>query len=116
MLGNYDISTQTFSQENKRITLNIGGKVFEVFSSTLKRFPDSRLAKLNEKSEAFCFDGGEYFFDRNPVVFEAILEAYRTGELHIPRDICGSLVKRELEFWEISPSYLSPCCWKTYYR
>ena len=111
-----NMNTQTFPPKSCRVTLNVGGKVFVVLKGTLKRFPDSRLAKLNEKSESFCADLGGYFFDRNPVVFESILEAYRTGELHVPRDVCGSVMKRELEFWEISPAYLSPCCWKAFYR
>ena len=111
-----DIMTQTQSPKNKRITFNVGGKLFEVYSGTLKRFPDSKLAKLTEKSDSFDCDIGEHFFDRNPTVFEAVLEACRTGELHIPRELCGPMVKRELEFWEISPAYLSPCCWKIFYR
>ena len=101
---------------DKRIQLNVGGKVFECYSNTLKRFPESILANLDEKSKAFHSESNGYFFDRNPVVFDAILEACRTGELHMPRDICNSTLQRELEFWNISPSYLSPCCWKSFYR
>ena len=106
----------TVSPTSKRMKFNVGGKIFEVFANTLARYPDSRLAKLNEESESFYSGTGEYFFDRNPVIFEAVLEAYRSGELHIPREYCSSIVKRELEFWEISPTVLSPCCWKTFYR
>ena len=111
-----NMAAQTLPPKFENVTLNVGGKVFVVLKSTLNRYPDSRLAKLNEQSDSFCAEIGGHFFDRNPVVFESILETYRTGELHVPRDICGSLMKRELEFWEISPACLSPCCWKTFYR
>ena len=101
---------------DKRIKFNVGGKLFECYSETLKRFPGSRLANIDDKSSVFHSDSNELFFDRSSVVFEAILEACRTGELHMPRDICNSTLQRELEFWNISPSYLSPCCWKSFYR
>ena len=110
------MTAQIIPTKFDNVTMNVGGKTFVVLKTTLNRFPDSRLAKLNEHSDSFCADIRGHFFDRNPVVFESILEAYRTGELHVPRDVCGSLMKRELEFWEISPSCLSPCCWKPYYR
>ena len=100
----------------ERIKFNVGGKIFECYSSTLKRFPKSKLANLDEKSGAFYSKDGEYFFDRNPDIFEVILDACRTGELHMPRETCHSSLKHELEFWEISPRYLSPCCWKAFYR
>ena len=99
-----------------RVKFNVGGKLFECYFVTLKRFPESRLAKLDDKSINFHSDSNEFFFDRNSLAFEAILEACRTGELHMPRDLCNATIQRELEFWGISPSYLSPCCWKTFYR
>ena len=101
---------------SKRVKFNIGGKVFECYSETLQRFPDSRLAKIGESSNVFHPGSDEFFFDRSPVVFEAILEACRTGELHMPRGLCNSTLQRELEFWNISSSNLSPCCWKSFYR
>ena len=107
---------ETINCKNERIKFNVGGKTFECFTGTLKRFPGSKLSELDGDSNAFDAENGEYFFDRNPVMFEAILEACRTGELHMPRETCHSMLNRELEFWRISPSYLSPCCWKSFYR
>ena len=37
-----------------------------------------------------------------------------TGELHAPLDICGSVIKRELDFWGIEEEMIEPCCWNTY--
>ena len=100
----------------EKVKFNVGGKTFESYAKTLKRFPESKLANLDKQHrDSYCIDG-EYFFDRNPKIFAAILEACRTGELHIPRNTCHSSVKRELDFWEISPGHLQPCCWKAFYR
>lgn len=101
---------------SQRIKFNVGGKLFECFPETLKQFPESKLAKLDDNFDEFYCPDRAFFFDRSPVIFEAILEACRTGELHIPRETCGSTFKRELDFWDISPRYLSPCCWKSFYR
>ena len=100
----------------EKVKFNVGGKTFESYTSTLNRFPNSKLAKLNKSMDSYCLEHGGYFFDRNPKIFAAILEACRTGELHVPRNTCHSSLKREFEFWEISPGHLQPCCWKTFYR
>ena len=39
---------------------------------------------------------------------------FLSGELHVPLDVCGAVVKRELEFWGISDSQIQPCCWVEY--
>ena len=100
----------------EKVKFNVGGKTFESYASTLQRFPNSILAKLDKGTSCYNPERGEYFFDRNPKIFAAVLEACRTGELHIPRNICHSSLKNELEFWEVSPGHLQPCCWKAFYR
>lgn len=39
---------------------------------------------------------------------------YYTGELHVPLDVCGAVVKRELDFWEIDEFEIKACCWRHY--
>jgi len=36
------------------------------------------------------------------------------GELHVPFNVCGMVVKRELEFWRIDENVISKCCWGRY--
>ncbi|XP_014773845.1 potassium voltage-gated channel protein Shaw [Octopus bimaculoides] len=38
----------------------------------------------------------------------------RSGELHVPLDVCGAVVKRELDFWEIDEFEIKACCWRHY--
>lgn len=56
----------------------------------------------------------EYFFDRHPDIFGVILNYYRTGRLHSPRDICGPLFEEELGFWGIEEKEMEACCWPYY--
>ena len=37
-----------------------------------------------------------------------------SGELHVPLDVCGAVVKRELDFWEIDEFEIKACCWRHY--
>ena len=38
----------------------------------------------------------------------------RTGELHIPRYVCGPAAKVELEFWGIPDTIIERCCYSHY--
>ena len=35
-------------------------------------------------------------------------------ELHVPLDVCGAVVKRELAFWRVDDRAIEPCCWISY--
>ena len=49
----------------EKVKFNVGGKTFESYASTLTRFPNSKLAKLDKSMDSYCLKQGEYFFDRN---------------------------------------------------
>ena len=97
---------------SERVVLNVGGVRHETFLDTLLSVPRSKLAKMVDK--ALIRGGGEYFFDRNPLVFAAILNYHRTGELHVPLDSCSPSIKRELEYWEVEEQNMEACCWVNY--
>lgn len=61
------------------IRLNVGGTIFQCHADTLKTFPDSILAHLDEKTEYYNFEYEEYFFDRNPLLFAYILDSFYNG-------------------------------------
>lgn len=98
------------------ISLNIGGTIFQCRAETLKTFPDSLLAHLDEGTEHYNFEKAEYYFDRNPLLFAYILDASRKGTIHLPKNQCGVTFREELDFWNISPRHVSPCCWEALYR
>lgn len=99
-----------------RIILNVGGVRHETFKSTLRNFPDTRLAWITGRDDFPDYDPekNEYFFDRHPGVFQQILNFYRTGKLHCPSDVCGPLFEEELNFWGIDEKQMESCCWSTY--
>jgi len=98
----------------KRVVINCSGVRFEVYKETLNLISESRLANLTETNSDYDPIRDEYFFDRDPKSFYAILNYYRTGKLHPPLDICGNLFYEELNFWGIRETCIQPCCWTSY--
>lgn len=106
--------------DEDKIILNVGGKRHETFLSTLQTIPDTRLAWLAENEKKNTDRNNkqskvkELFFDRHPEIFGLILNYYRTGKLHAPRDMCGPLFEDELIFWGIEEKDMEACCWPYY--
>lgn len=98
----------------ERIVINVGGKKFECFKNTLQKHPKTKLADLTNTSSFWDNERKEFFFDRDPKLFSFVLNFYRNGELHVPHNVCGPAIKRELEFWGITDNDVAPCCWKSY--
>ena len=91
------------------VILNVGGKRHEVRWNTLDKFPPSRLGRLRhcvthrgnslrerrhaarswtlsgllQICDSYSLENREYFFDRSPRNFDAILGLYRNGKLHL---------------------------------
>ena len=93
------------------VIINVGGTRFETARSTLGRHPDTRLALLDENSLEYGPKKREFYFDRDPGLFVHILNFYRFGDLHFPRDLCGPTIRRELDFWGVDMQHVAPCCW-----
>jgi len=64
-----------------RVCVNVGGVRHEIFRSTLRKIPATRLARLSEMQANYDRVLDEYFFDRHPAVFTQILNYYRTGTI-----------------------------------
>lgn len=81
---------------DRPVSIQVGGKTFACRLSTLRRFPDALLWK------AYSFNTNHFdlvFWDRNPRVFEALLDYYRTNRLSLPRDLGLKTIQDELQFW-----------------
>ncbi|XP_054851758.1 potassium voltage-gated channel subfamily C member 1-like isoform X1 [Eublepharis macularius] len=99
----------------EKIVLNVGGRRYETYSSTLKTFPGTKLCQLTEPQAQAVSDydpnANEFFFDRSAKLFGDVLNYYRTRHLHCPAGVCRALWEEELAFWGIPEAQLAPCCW-----
>jgi hypothetical protein len=99
---------------SRKVVINVGGQRFETYRTTLKLIGESRLANITPTNSDYDPIKDEYFFDRDPDSFQAILNYFRTGRLHAPNSVCGNLFYDELNFWGIGEHSIQPCCWTTY--
>ncbi|XP_038157412.1 potassium voltage-gated channel subfamily D member 2 [Cyprinodon tularosa] len=105
-------------QEKRRgrdglIVLNVSGTRFQTWRDTLERYPDTLLGS-SERDFFFHEESNEYFFDRDQDIFRHILNFYRTGKLHYPRQECISAYEEELAFFGIIPEIIGDCCYEEY--
>ncbi|RUS83821.1 hypothetical protein EGW08_008433, partial [Elysia chlorotica] len=52
---------------------------------------------------------------KQPIQLNSVLNSFTSaGELHVPLEVCGAVVKRELDFWQIAEDQIKACCWRHY--
>lgn len=98
------------------VSFNVGGTVYTISEKTLLNYPESKLGRFAAGSDqerasiANHVLNGTYFFDRSSFTFDAILNFYRDGELHLPDIKCPETFVKDLEFWQIDLRNLGTCC------
>ncbi|XP_036415837.1 potassium voltage-gated channel subfamily D member 3-like [Colossoma macropomum] len=100
-------------KQDELIILNVSGRRFQTWRTTLDRYPDTLLGST-EKEFFYNEETKEYFFDRDPDAFRSVLNFYRTGKLHYPRYECISAFDEELAFFGIIPEIIGDCCYEEY--
>ncbi|XP_075241034.1 potassium voltage-gated channel protein Shaw-like isoform X2 [Convolutriloba macropyga] len=119
-LPSVDLEGNPIPEPRERVIINIGGVKYHSFRSTLLQVPKTRLFYLMQipvnrlHPDEYDHATNQYFFDRSPDLFEHIINYYRTGQLHVPRDVCWPLFDNELQFWGLDHSHLETCCWMIY--
>ncbi|XP_051964875.1 potassium voltage-gated channel subfamily D member 1-like [Xyrauchen texanus] len=101
------------SRNDEILFVNVSGFRFQTWKNTLDRYPDTLLGS-SEKEFFFNEDTQEYFFDRDPEMFRHVLNFYRTGKLHYPRQECIQAFDEELAFYGIVPDIIGDCCMEEY--
>ncbi|KAG9491853.1 hypothetical protein GDO78_000383 [Eleutherodactylus coqui] len=99
------------------ITLNVGGMKFSTLTSTLLRFPESKLVHMLDGSDQdFRIINGQYFVDRDGTLFNYILDYLRTAQLTLPSDFSDyERLQREAEFYQL-PSLAEQLGQDSFYR
>ncbi|EUB59263.1 Potassium voltage-gated channel subfamily C member 3 [Echinococcus granulosus] len=91
------------------LKLNISGTVFIVKISTLQK-DQIVFEKILETAE-YIPETDEYYLERDPVVFRFVHNYLRHQEMHLPLNICGPLLEKELEAWGLQLGFdLQRCC------
>ena len=98
---------------DEKISINISGHKFECWRSTLEKYPQTLLGSV-EKEFFYDDEANEYFLDRDPELFRHILNFYRTGHLHYPKNECIMAYDEELSFFGIIPDLMGDCCYEEY--
>ncbi|OWF43975.1 potassium voltage-gated channel subfamily C member 3-like [Mizuhopecten yessoensis] len=113
-----DECPQSYSSNamDSKVIFNIRGSRFETLKSTLSKAPGEILRDLDEGSGFYDRAKQEYFFDRDPDVFNSVLNMCNTGLIHVPKHICTNLCKVEMAFWGVPTTVISKCCWRTYFQ
>lgn len=104
---------QLQKRADEKIIINISGNRFECWRSTLEKYPQTLLGSV-EKEFFYDEETSEYFLDRDPELFRHILNFYRTGRLHFPKNECLAAYDEELAFFGIIPDLMGDCCYEEY--
>jgi len=102
-------ATSNFPIPERRIKINVGGKIFETYPSLFAKYPDTFLgAMFHPRNINLYGDQTEFFVDRDPRTFQIILNFYRTGKI-IPLDTVPlELLREEMKFFALDmPSDIS---------
>ena len=109
--------------KSRRIILNLRGTKFEVPLTSLDRWPNTRLGRLKvclmtEKAEnlkELCDDfdllRNEFYFNKDPQVFQLVLEYYDEEKIHFDERICVNHFLKQLNYWKINEANcFDDCC------
>ena len=118
-----DDITEMIKKSRDIIVFNVRGTEFHILRKNFATLPTTRLSRLiratNRKDILKLCDGyqklgpahrPEYIFHRNPNFFNAVLDLYRTGELHAPKNACSLTFHADLKFWGIDYYLMDACC------
>mmetsp|Transcript_25852 Transcript_25852/g.63317 ORF Transcript_25852/g.63317 Transcript_25852/m.63317 type:complete len:226 (+) Transcript_25852:171-848(+) len=90
------------SNQESRVSMNVGGTMFTVNVDTVMQYPDTMLGSmLSERWSNENQAEKEIFLDRDPVRFRYILDFYRNGKIVIPHNITKAEMLAEIEFFAL---------------
>jgi hypothetical protein len=87
----------------RRIKINVGGRIFETYPSLFEKYPNTFLGAMFHPRNLHLLYGDktEYFIDRDPRTFEIILNFYRTGKIIPSNWVPLELLREEMKFFSL---------------
>ncbi|XP_019501424.1 PREDICTED: potassium voltage-gated channel subfamily V member 2 [Hipposideros armiger] len=101
------------------LNVNVGGQSYRLDTTELACYPKTRLGRLatstsRSRQLGLCDDyeaqTDEYFFDRDPAVFQLIYNFYMSGVLLVRDELCPRSFLEELGYWGVRLKYTPRCC------
>ncbi|XP_062936351.1 potassium voltage-gated channel subfamily V member 2 [Cynocephalus volans] len=101
------------------LNVNVGGHSYRLDYCELACHPKTRLGRLATSSSrsrqlGLCDDyeeqRDEYFFDRDPAVFQLVYNFYASGVLLVQDELCPRSFLEELGYWGVRLKYTPRCC------
>uniref|UniRef100_A0A6J0UDF9 Potassium voltage-gated channel subfamily V member 2 n=1 Tax=Pogona vitticeps TaxID=103695 RepID=A0A6J0UDF9_9SAUR len=101
------------------LNVNVGGRTYRLTYQAVAIYPTTRLGRLATSTDRWhqlglCDDyaaqGDEYFFDRDPAVFQLVYNFYASGVLRVQDELCPRSFLEELSYWGVRLKYTPRCC------
>ncbi|XP_006863806.1 PREDICTED: potassium voltage-gated channel subfamily V member 2 [Chrysochloris asiatica] len=101
------------------LNVNVGGQSYSLDSSQLACYPKTRLGRLATSASrssqlGLCDDyeasTDQYFFDRDPAVFQLVYNFYVSGVLLVRNELCPLGFLEELGYWGVRLKHTPRCC------
>lgn len=90
---------------NELVTINVSGRRYQTYITTLQRFPTSLLGDPMKRKHFYRPNTKEYFFDRHRKAFDGILYYYQSdGDLVCPPGVPENIFTQEILYFEIEHS------------
>lgn len=109
----------TFPAMSSTLNVNVGGQSYRLDFTQLACYPKTRLGRLatsasRSRQLGLCDDyeaqTDEYFFDRDPAVFQLVYNFYLSGVLLVQDELCPRSFLEELGYWGVRLKYTPRCC------
>ena len=118
-----------FNLQSKRIVINVRGIRFDVIPSLFNKYPTSRLGRLNtflqcnsntlkhqdlfKICDDFDLKTKEFYFNRDPIIFNLILNLYNDNDkrIHVNEGLCWKYLNEQLNYWGLGYELsIEKCC------
>ncbi|XP_036185055.1 potassium voltage-gated channel subfamily V member 2 [Myotis myotis] len=105
--------------DGSTLNVNVGGQSYHLDCAQLACYPKTRLGRLaactsRGRQLGLCDDyeaqTDEYFFDRDPAVFQLVYNFYLCGALQVCNALCPRRFLEELGYWGVRLKYTPRCC------
>lgn len=117
--GNVKDAAKLPLRHSTTISLNVGGKVFNIPKHLAVKYPKSRIGTLALCTDPvkqltlcddYCVITNEFFFDRDPTFFHYIFHFYYSNVLWVMESLCPINFEEEMKFWGLHLRDTPRCC------